>query len=929
MLDLKISQSRLNTYAVRVTKYDDVTLSLTVDTNDKSAWVEPNFELLGIKSDKNAVHQVEHFTVIDKENHIVQVKLDEQFVTCEGQVELQLVIKDGSRQSSTPFTLIVNKSLDSNILESHRNVKVLDELEKYIVEGREYISEATRLAQDTTNNTSTINTQAQANEAQRAQNELQRQQSETERVDAETKRKENEVQRLEKEQQRQSSEVARTQNEETRMLNENRRIERESAREGKEATRELQESTRQSEESIRKDQEVLRQSNESYRQRNESTRQEEESKRMTNEETRKKQETSRQSEETKRQSQEVSRQSQESNRQQAESTRSLNENTRQSQEVVRVTNEQNRDNQEQLRVTAENTRKEAESARITAEQNRVVAEEARQQSVEAIKEEATALLDALKDFEPITESDRTDYMGTVHDSLKKKNDADVEWLLGEVNTAHYEGQQITATNTLEGRSKSAILKGQTLVNQSTTSELAFENAWQGKNIKGNALQSGKKYFVSFDLESDNSELTIQARNGNSFVYHIHKGFTKGKNALSFILEQDSNGLRFQVGNDFNVKISNIIILEYKDGMENWDIPYFEGMQSVKLPVLTTTGKNLSPINDYETTVWEYANGHQGFNKVLAKNILVNENKEYRLSFTKECEDGLPTNLGYIIVQFSSIPVSSNIDDHNSVYAHCQNNKGKKYAHITMPNIGQGNEYVGRRVTLTNIQLEEGSVATSYEPYKSNILSCLEPVELGSVGEVKDELNLLTQQLTQRTETRPYQEGDELNSEFVTDMTNTRYKLAQEVVKTVDLSDNHVYSYKDVTHYTCSSEDGSLIPTLSVDVPTNLPALVSKQRDIIENQKEQIATLEIENKQLTTSQIEQDEEIMTNLLASVELFEMILSMMPVLENTMSKSVEVNPMVEVYVTLILKGQKTIDQVPVILRDKVQAQLDIIMS
>jgi hypothetical protein len=27
-------------------------------------------------------------------------------------------------------------------------------------------------------------------------------------------------------------------------------------------------------------------------------------------------------------------------------------------------------------------------------------------------------------------------------------------------------------------------------------------------------------------------------------------------------------------------------------MENWDIPYFEGMQSVKMPVLTTTGKNL-------------------------------------------------------------------------------------------------------------------------------------------------------------------------------------------------------------------------------------------------------------------------------------------------------------------------------------------------
>ena len=35
-----------------------------------------------------------------------------------------------------------------------------------------------------------------------------------------------------------------------------------------------------------------------------------------------------------------------------------------------------------------------------------------------------------------------------------------------------------------------------------------------------------------------------------------------------------------------------MIFEYQDGMENWDIPYFEGMQSVKMPVLTTIGKYL-------------------------------------------------------------------------------------------------------------------------------------------------------------------------------------------------------------------------------------------------------------------------------------------------------------------------------------------------
>ena len=31
-----------------------------------------------------------------------------------------------------------------------------------------------------------------------------------------------------------------------------------------------------------------------------------------------------------------------------------------------------------------------------------------------------------------------------------------------------------------------------------------------------------------------------------------------------------------------------MLIEYQEGMENWDIPYFEGVQSVKMPVLSTS-----------------------------------------------------------------------------------------------------------------------------------------------------------------------------------------------------------------------------------------------------------------------------------------------------------------------------------------------------
>ena len=57
----------------------------------------------------------------------------------------------------------------------------------------------------------------------------------------------------------------------------------------------------------------------------------------------------------------------------------------------------------------------------------------------------------------------------------------------------------------------------------------------------------------------------------------------------------------------------------------------------------------------------------------------------------------------------------------------------------------------------------------------------------------------------------------------------QYELATPIVKTVDLSDNHVYSYKGITHYSCSSEEGSLVPTLSIKVPTDTQLTIQEQK----------------------------------------------------------------------------------------------------
>lgn len=82
-------------------------------------------------------------------------------------------------------------------------------------------------------------------------------------------------------------------------------------------------------------------------------------------------------------------------------------------------------------------------------------------------------------------------------------------------------------------------------------------------------------------------------------------------------------------------------------------------------------------------------------------------------------------------------------------------------------------------------------------------------------------------------------------------------------------------------------------------------------------------LELEKKR----NILQEDQINTSLMANVELFEIILSMQA---NTRSKNINLfnlggnSSMVEVYTTLIIKGLKRLDEVPMIIRPQVEAQL-----
>lgn len=79
--------------------------------------------------------------------------------------------------------------------------------------------------------------------------------------------------------------------------------------------------------------------------------------------------------------------------------------------------------------------------------------------------------------------------------------------------------------------------------------------------------------------------------------------------------------------------------------------------------------------------------------------------------------------------------------------------------------------------------------------------------------------------------------------------------------------------------------------------------------------------------LEAEQEKQNEEILVNMLANTEMFEMILGMTPTtlsIEDKNTKNNGGNSMIEVYCTLIIKGVKTIEDVPLVIREQVIERL-----
>lgn len=191
-------------------------------------------------------------------------------------------------------------------------------------------------------------------------------------------------------------------------------------------------------------------------------------------------------------------------------------------------------------------------------------------------------------------------------------------------------------------------------------------------------------------------------------------------------------------------IQDFMILEYQEGMENWDIPYFEGLCDVKMPILRNTGKNL--LNS-QSIIYTFSNTST---EIKMKNSL-KPNVTYTISFDRNGISWAGRSFYVKGEGFSSYRTTKDFDSKRAGITfsltdeevNVLNNDDKSFIQLYSVLV------TSESLRPTNIQIEESPAQTTYEPHKSNILRTSEEIVLREVGGVCDTYNPLTGKYVKR------------------------------------------------------------------------------------------------------------------------------------------------------------------------------------
>ena len=322
--------------------------------------------------------------------------------------------------------------------------------------------------------------------------------------------------------------------------------------------------------------------------------------------------------------------------------------------------------------------------------------------------------------------------------------------------------------TLDGAYESGVMYGRSLVNNNNNKfkEIAFNatNTTQAANYAlllddragcpdlNVTMVTGKKYLIlekwTVSSTTGNGH-TIQPKiidkNGD-VAYFSGGGQVKGTGTFTlkrtFIPTVDVDKFYFAITNGAGVTVSGTfhygMIIEYQQGMENCDIPYFEGLCDVKMPILRNVGKNLSD-GKLETGRYTQAEGEKFTDASAVRTI----NKIKVKPSTK-----------YYLRTMDGTTIYNISEYHDGAYIGYKAS-GSSLVFTTSPTTNE--LHISFKTNNINLQyqLEEGSIATTYEDHKTNILHTSEEIVLREVNGVQDTYNPLTGEYVQRIKERVF------------------------------------------------------------------------------------------------------------------------------------------------------------------------------
>ena len=365
-------------------------------------------------------------------------------------------------------------------------------------------------------------------------------------------------------------------------------------------------------------------------------------------------------------------------------------------------------------------------------------------------------------------------------------------------------------------SKSAILSGSTkyqigeFIQDVYAPVQQFKTGYYLGHNDGTLIQGGNEHKYCEDYIPLPTGVTSITSKGSSnwkklCCYDSNKNFISGVNGTAGLedltLNIPSNAKYFRYStntaqgeNEYINVVSNTGLLL---ASSNYNIPC--ELISCKMPVLQTTGKNLLNIYDtpsmqnyvdYEITGTSIKLTQKAVNtagKMLSFAIPLKKGETYTYHGYFDNPDRnniyLRVRDNNSISQFNSVAsretsgymeftFTTRVDGLHQVMV---------YNEVSSSNGGSG---IGTVVTWTNVQLEKGTQATSYESFKSNILSTPDEVVLRSFNNVKDTLNLMTGEYVQRIKEMVLNGSETYNSVAYThNNTNLRFDLPLSDIRT--------------------------------------------------------------------------------------------------------------------------------------------------